>query len=142
MKLLLLNDYASLREGIKELLLRLYPGVEIHPAADGNEALRLYAECGPYDVVLTDIDHPGPNGLELAKAIWRRNFHQKVGFITAYSLSRTLFDGVLSQVFDGIELIDFVDRLYALSQAAPVEEPLAIGGGPDFERREFYVRYG
>lgn len=125
MKLLLINDQANLREGMRDLLMALNPGVTIHEAADGNDALRLYAESGPYNVVLTDIEHPGPNGLELAKTIWHRNRKQKVGFITAHSLSRALFDGVLSLVFGGLDLIDFVDKLCPPCQAVEVEVPLS-----------------
>jgi CheY-like chemotaxis protein len=126
MKLLLVNDHAGLREGIRDLLRLVYsPNIQIDEAEDGNQALRLYAERGPYNVILTDIEHPGPNGLELAKTIWNRNRKQKVGFITAYSLSRTLFDGVLSLVFGGLDLIDFVDKLCPPSQAVEVEVPLS-----------------
>jgi len=106
MKLLLVNDHASLRHGIRDLLRMLdSPNIQIDEAEDGDQALRLYAERGPYNVVLTDIEHPGPNGIELAKAIWERNHDQKVGFITAHLLSSTLLDGVLSLVFDGLDLI-------------------------------------
>jgi CheY-like chemotaxis protein len=126
MNLLLVNDHAGLREIIRDLLSLVYsPNIQIDEAQDGNRALRLYAERGPYNVVLTDIEHPGPNGLELAKTIWHRNRKQKVGFITAHSLSRTLFDGVLSLVFGGLDLIDFVDKLCPPSQALEVEVPLS-----------------
>lgn len=125
MKLLLVNNHAGLREGIRDLLMRVYsPNIQIDVAEDGNQALRLYAERGPYNVVLTDIEHPGPNGLELSKAIWHRNRRQKVGFITAYSVSRTLLDGVLSLVFGGLDLIDLVDKLCPPSPAVEVEVPL------------------
>jgi CheY-like chemotaxis protein len=126
MRLLLVNDHASLREGIRDLLRLVYsPNIQIDEAEDGHQALRIYGERGPYTVVLTDIEHPGPNGLELAKTIWHRNRKQKVGFITAYSLSRTLFDGVLSLVFGGLDLVDFVDKLSQPSKAVEIEVPLS-----------------
>jgi CheY-like chemotaxis protein len=140
MKVLLVNDHAGLREGIRDVLSLLYsPNIQIDEAEDGNQALRLYAERGPYHVVLTDIEHPGPSGPELAKTIWHRNRKQKVGFITAHSLSRTLFDGVLSLVFDGLDLIDFVDGLCPPSQAVEIEVPISAPTdscfSPEFLRR-------
>ena len=36
---------------------------------------------------------------------------QQIGFVTAYPLPDELFDGVLNQLFDGPDLIKFVDKL-------------------------------
>jgi len=57
-------------------------GFDLNFAANGDDALRLYAERGPYDVVLTDFVHPGPNGLELAKALRQKNPKQDVAMFT------------------------------------------------------------
>jgi CheY-like chemotaxis protein len=50
---------------------------------DGDEALRLYKKRGPYDAVLTNIGHPGLDGIDLAKSIRTRNPNQRIGFVTA-----------------------------------------------------------
>ncbi len=51
-------------------------------AIDGDEALDLYRQQGPFDFVLTDVIHPGLNGLELAKAIRAQNHGQAIVVMT------------------------------------------------------------
>ena len=60
-------------------------------AHNNKEALSRY-ENHPYDVVLTDMQHPEElgseevrfdDGLELARAIRKKNPSQRIGFITA-----------------------------------------------------------
>jgi DNA-binding NarL/FixJ family response regulator len=64
-RVLLADDHALVRAGIRSLLSGL-PGVEvIGEAHDGREALRLTLEKRP-DVVLMDISMPSLNGLEAA----------------------------------------------------------------------------
>jgi DNA-binding NarL/FixJ family response regulator len=64
-RVLLADDHALVRAGIRSLLSGL-PGVEvIGEAHDGREALRLTLEKRP-DVVLMDVSMPGLNGLEAA----------------------------------------------------------------------------
>jgi len=58
--------------------------VEVDRALDGDEALRLYRrKRGRYDLVLTDIEHPGLNGLDLATAILKKNPTQALAIVTA-----------------------------------------------------------
>lgn len=42
-------------------------GHDVHEAADGNQALDFLADHGPVDLVISDINMPGLDGLELAK---------------------------------------------------------------------------
>jgi DNA-binding NarL/FixJ family response regulator len=62
-RVLLADDHALVRAGIRALLQNL-AGIEVVAEADdGREALRLIAELRP-DVVLMDIAMPGLNGLD------------------------------------------------------------------------------
>jgi CheY-like chemotaxis protein len=58
----------------------------LHFAFSGEDALRLLAERGVADIVLilSDINMPGMNGLELLKRIKDLYGHLKVYMITAY----------------------------------------------------------
>jgi DNA-binding NarL/FixJ family response regulator len=69
-RILLVDDHALVRAGIRALLESL-PGLEVvGETGDGLEALRLARELAP-DAILLDITLPGLNGLEVAARIAR-----------------------------------------------------------------------
>jgi DNA-binding NarL/FixJ family response regulator len=68
LRILLADDHALIRAGIRALLERLH-GVEVvGEASDGRETLVLVKEYQP-DIVLMDIAMPGLNGLEALQRI-------------------------------------------------------------------------
>jgi DNA-binding NarL/FixJ family response regulator len=70
MRVLLADDHALVRAGIRALLAGL-PDVEsVVEAGDGQEALAMLRETKP-DLALIDIAMPGLNGLELAARVTR-----------------------------------------------------------------------
>ncbi|HVZ86626.1 MAG TPA: response regulator transcription factor [Polyangia bacterium] len=70
MRVLLADDHALVRAGIRSLLVAI-PDVEsVIEAGDGHQALALLLEQRP-DVALIDIGMPGLNGLELAARVGR-----------------------------------------------------------------------
>ena len=70
-RILIADDHALVREGIKALLCHS-PHLEIvGEAADGQEAIRLTSELG-VDILLTDLCMPGSNGTEAIAGIKRR----------------------------------------------------------------------
>jgi DNA-binding NarL/FixJ family response regulator len=70
MRVLLADDHALVRAGIRALLVGL-PDVEsVVEAGDGQEALAVLRETKP-DLALIDIAMPGLNGLELAARVAR-----------------------------------------------------------------------
>jgi DNA-binding NarL/FixJ family response regulator len=63
-RVMLVDDHALVREGIRHILTAT-PGVEVvAEAGDGGEALRRAAEARP-EVVVLDMSLPGTSGLEL-----------------------------------------------------------------------------
>jgi CheY-like chemotaxis protein len=58
-------------------------GFDLEFAFRGDEALTHYCQRGPYDLVLTDLYHPGIDGVELARAIRRENPAQALAVFTA-----------------------------------------------------------
>lgn len=70
------------------------------------EALILYERGGPYDLVLTDVDHPGLNGIDLAAEIQRCNPAQHIGVLTAYEVWQY---PTLTKPFRAKALLAFVD---------------------------------
>jgi len=83
MKILVVNDFsADMIEAA--LMARANYKVEVDKATDGDQALKLYREHpGRYDVVITDIAHPGLDGFDLAKAILKKNPGQALAFVTS-----------------------------------------------------------
>jgi len=68
MRVMLADDHALFRAGIRSLLLAI-EGVEIvGEARDGHEALRMVGECKP-DVLLLDVALPELNGIEVAERL-------------------------------------------------------------------------
>ncbi len=82
-RVLLVDDHAILREGLRALL-SYYPDIEvIGEAEDGEQALASVSQLTP-DVVLMDIAMPGMSGLEATRLI-RREFPQvRVLILTQY----------------------------------------------------------
>jgi DNA-binding response OmpR family regulator len=82
MKVLLAEDDRHIREGLRDILLA--EGYETIVAADGREALRLYAAEAPHFVLL-DIMMPGANGYDVCREIRARNPDIPIIFISAKS---------------------------------------------------------
>src|SRR5262249_28341954 len=67
MKILVVDDHAIVRGGLRRLLATL-PGADVHEVANGRDALSAYRETHP-DLVLLDLNLPGIGGLELLRRI-------------------------------------------------------------------------
>ncbi len=77
-RVLLADDHAVVRAGIRQFL-EQSPGLEvIAEAEDGLEARRLIAELQP-DVVVLDIQMPGASGIDVTR--WVRTHHRHVGVL-------------------------------------------------------------
>lgn len=70
MRVLIADDHAVVREGLKRVLAGLPEGVEVGEAGNAQEALTL-ARRNRWDVALLDIAMPGGNGLDLLKQLKR-----------------------------------------------------------------------
>lgn len=67
-RVLLADDHAIIRDGVKQILADTPDLVVAGEAANGTAVLKLVAEQ-PWDVLVLDISMPGKNGLELVKLI-------------------------------------------------------------------------
>jgi DNA-binding NarL/FixJ family response regulator len=117
-RVLLADDHAVLRAGLKTLF-GIQPDIEvIGEVADGNEALRKSLELIP-DIVLLDITMPGLNGLEVTQEIKRQHPAIKILVLTMHEdesyLRRMLqagADGYLPKKAADTELIAAIRATY------------------------------
>lgn len=81
---LLAEDHAIVREGLRRVL-ELHAGLKvIGEAKDGRQAVRLALELSP-DVVLMDIAMPGLNGLEATRQLLQARPAMRILILTAHN---------------------------------------------------------
>ena len=77
MKILIADDHAIVREGVKQIVKTLPEVTLIDEASEGNEALLKIKEVG-YDLVILDISMPGLSGLDILQSIRRGKIDTRV----------------------------------------------------------------
>jgi len=68
LKILIADDHAIVREGLKQILSGISDIAVAGEASDGHQALER-VRAGDYDLVLLDIAMPGMNGLDVLKQL-------------------------------------------------------------------------
>jgi len=70
MKILIADDHAAVRHGLREILADALPDTQFSEACDGNEVLGLLAKS-EVDLLLLDVNMPGRNGLDVLRDVKR-----------------------------------------------------------------------
>ena len=68
MNILIADDHANVRRGLREILLDAFSGAHFSEASNGDEVLAQLVDSQP-DVLLLDINMPGRSGFEVLKDI-------------------------------------------------------------------------
>ena len=89
--LLFIDDEAMIRR-IASSFLKPYFS-EIYEAKDGEEGLALYHDLKP-DIIISDIEMPKVNGLELCREIRKEDKHTPIIINTAYTTTEYLLEAV------------------------------------------------
>ncbi|MDQ6971627.1 MAG: response regulator transcription factor [Mariprofundaceae bacterium] len=116
-KVLVVDDHALVRDGIRGLLER-HPGIRVvAEAASGEDAYARYFEEQP-DVVLLDIAMPGEGGLSALRRIIRRDDKARIVMLTMYDDEVIALkamqggaSGFMSKGMDSSSLYDAVIRV-------------------------------
>ena len=93
-------------------------GYAVHTACNGVEGLRLYRECGPFDVVM--ISHSlNQNGVQLGMNIFKSNRSQRMVITTTYSdeedvlrSSELMHVPILLKPFRRLELRTVLEKIH------------------------------
>jgi DNA-binding response OmpR family regulator len=131
--LLLVEDHTPLREIICEIFEPYFD--TLISAKDGQEALEYYLqfqkEYNKYiDIVVTDINMPYKDGLELTRDIKKHNPKQTIIIISAYTQSNQLLDFIniginyfFTKPVKPIKLLDYIESItYKLPAPSKVNE--------------------
>ncbi|MFZ0747640.1 MAG: response regulator transcription factor [Terracidiphilus sp.] len=68
MNILIADDHANVRRGLREILVDAFSGAHFSEAANGAEVLTELIKCR-HDVLLLDINMPGRSGMEVLKDV-------------------------------------------------------------------------
>ncbi len=112
-KLLLVDDDPSMVRLLTEVIERSFGDrMTLHSLTDPKEARR-WIEDHVVDILVTDLEMPGVNGLELLRCVKRRNPCTQVLFLTGHS--------TVDALTDALELGATDYLLKPLDQAALIE---------------------
>jgi DNA-binding NtrC family response regulator len=130
-RVLVVDDHASAREAVADVLRQAE--YDVAACASATEALgRLTASA--VDVVVTDLQMPGMNGLEFIREIERRRLNVQVLMITAHASVSSAVEAMRHGAFDYIEKpFDAIQLERSVAQAC---ERLRLFAATRSEERE------
>ena len=136
-RVLIVEDSAAMRAYVRSAIERgdgipLAGEIEVVEATSGFDALRLLPR-GPYDLVITDINMPDINGLELIKFVRNSEHHKRVPLLMISTSDRDRERGLalgadvfLPKPFSPEALRDAIKEAFVTRRRA--SGPYPIGG--------------
>ncbi|MFH0709681.1 MAG: response regulator [Pseudomonadota bacterium] len=122
LKMLYVEDNDSVREETAKVFKPLFQSVDV--ASNGKEGLEKYNKA-LYDIVITDINMPIMNGIDMIERIREINPEQKIIAISAHDETTILLNlirkGVSSFIIKPINLDDMLTVLYPVCRDADAQ---------------------
>ena len=94
---LFIDDVDHVRELVEKMLRRLFKAVFV--AANGEEGLKVYKENAP-DLIITDINMPVMDGIEMIETIRTGDIEQKIIILSAHN-DHSFFEKAVNLKIDG-----------------------------------------
>jgi DNA-binding NarL/FixJ family response regulator len=128
-RILLADDHALVRRGVRLILDQEPDLTVIAEAADGAEAVEL-ARADPPDLAILDIAMPRMTGLQAARELVRRQPDLRVLFLTMYDNEQYFFEalrvGAAGYVLKSVADRDLVEACHAAMRDEPFLYPGAV----------------
>ena len=122
-KVLCAEDHLKTKELYKEILENLFENITC--ASDGEEAKNLFLK-NSFDIIITDINMPKLNGLELAKFVKQNHEDCAIIITSAYSdfeiLSEVIDLGVDGYFLKPIDSQKFIDKLLSIANKIQISK--------------------
>jgi DNA-binding NarL/FixJ family response regulator len=128
-RILLADDHALVRRGVRLILDQEDDLTVIAEAADGAEAVEL-ARADPPDLAILDIAMPRMTGLQAARELIRRQPDLRILFLTMYDNEQYFFEalrvGAAGYVLKSVADRDLVEACHAAMRDEPFLYPGAV----------------
>src|SRR5215469_12754437 len=123
---LIVDDHAVVRHGIRALLEAEGGFSIVGDVASGGEAVLLAADLAP-DVVLMDLVMPGLDGVEATRLLKQRSPRSQVIVLTSYHEDEHIFPairaGALSYLLKGVGLEDLAEAVRKAARGEAILHP-------------------
>lgn len=116
--ILIVEDNEESREILAAIIPRKFPGVAVYAANNGRTGLEMFKTHTP-DIVITDINMPGLNGVQMADRIHAVNPDTQVIVLTADTGKATLEESVGKGLVVGhfiLKPVDFGELFVAIER--------------------------
>src|SRR5262249_6505733 len=110
-RVLVVDDNARARQSIVDVLKAA--GHEVVSSASAIEALKI-VEKNPFDVIVTDLQMPGMDGLAFIRTLSERKVESQIVMITAFASVTSAVEAMRHGAFDYIEKPFDVEQLETL----------------------------
>ena len=119
-KIVLADDHAIVRTGVRTVLERLGKGMEVAAEIDNGKDLVNYAKTHPTDIYIVDISMPVLNGIEAVEQMVKQNPAVKIVMLSMYddriSVEKSLkagAKGFIVKVCAADEIVDAIEEVCA-----------------------------